>query len=399
MNDDRKPLEISRRDLVVGAVVASAVGPTAVAREADLPLTDRPEMKKPLTEGDMTTPLWVRIDLTPEGNHPGLMDITPDNRFALVPCQDTDNLIVIDVATLKKIKMIPLEEGATPWMAKFAPDGSYALVSLTKFDEDGAIAHGYSSVSSGASSVAVIDSTSWEVVRRIEVGAGPNGIAFTNDGSRAFVSNVRSNTVSVIETGTWTVSRSIPVGAGPLSLYINEARSVLVVTNFEGASLSVIDLATLAVTHTIPVGNPTLDQPNPEFGRGDTTEFEIGPDGKGYAANWRSHDIAVVDLNTGVVTDRISSPIQNPFGVRTVPGRTNDLFIFSNLPTLRVSLFDPTAKMPLATVDITGHPFIRDFANHINYWINDPDNHALAVYMPGGLEGLTQLANIPFSAV
>jgi YVTN family beta-propeller protein len=66
----------------------------------------------------------------------------------------------------------------------------------------------------GSNSVSVIDTASNTVVATIPVGAFPEGVAITPDGTRAYVTN-ESNTVSVIDTATNTVVATIPV-ATPL---------------------------------------------------------------------------------------------------------------------------------------------------------------------------------------
>lgn len=409
----------SRREFLIGVALVTAstgFGSSRLAarlRADGSTLIDCGENACPLaTEVDVAdTPLWIRINLAPEGLHPGLMDKTPDGRFFLVPCQDSHNLLVIDIASLRKMKVIPLKPGDSPWMAKFSPDGKYALVTLSQFVEPDLkvanlaraqtqvmskteVLRGATSITASpapapsppplpSSSAALIDTATWNVSKLIPVGAGPNGVEFLPDGSRAFIANSRSNTVSVVETSSWSVSKTIPVGTGPFSLTAVPSMGFLVVCNFESASLSVIDLATLATVKTISVGNPNLIQPNPEWGRGDTTWFAMGPNGKGYATNWRSNELAVVDLQTGAVIDRMPAGIENPFEVHFTPGTTH-LTLASNVAK-RVILLDPATKTLIDGFDTTGKDFPTGPAADHNHWINDPDNQSLMLLAPKGL--------------
>lgn len=503
----------SRRDFLLGMALlpgAAAFGACSAlsSAQAATSLEKTPLDDSPLpAEVDVAdTPLWVRINLAPEGLHPGLMDHSPDGRFFLVPCQDSNNLIVIDVPNLRKTKVIPLEQGTSPWMAKFTPDGKHALVTLSQFvtpeplvaraqpnpsgtagralggaagstgakpigsagnmgtvlgarsippgtagttppgagigspdrldttslgvaitsprqettpqSATGNVTGGAIGSISGAtvgraqegpragatpnaagrtatvgvssgrgqppnSTVALVDASTWSVVKRIGVGAGPNGVEFLPDGSRAFVANSRSNSVSVIDTSSWSVTKTIPVGAGPFSLCVVPDRGLLVVCNFEGANLSLVDLNTLATTKTIPIGNRILAQPNPEWGRGDTTWFSMGPGGKGYATNWRSNELVVVDLQAGIVVDRIQIGMIHPFEVHHTPGTTY-LTLASDIAK-RVIMVDPIAKTLVDEFDISGKVFPTGPAADQDRWVNDPDNHSLMLLAPKGL--------------
>ena len=51
--------------------------------------------------------------------------------------------------------------------------------------------------------------------RTIDVGAGAHGVVGSDDGSRAYVTNIASATVSVVDTATRTVVETVPVGERP----------------------------------------------------------------------------------------------------------------------------------------------------------------------------------------
>jgi YVTN family beta-propeller protein len=55
-------------------------------------------------------------------------------------------------------------------------------------------------------------------VATILVGFGPNGVAVTPDGTRAYVTNTIDGTVSVISTASNKVVATIPVGNFPLAV-------------------------------------------------------------------------------------------------------------------------------------------------------------------------------------
>jgi YVTN family beta-propeller protein len=59
--------------------------------------------------------------------------------------------------------------------------------------------------------VSVIDTTTNTVVATIDVGNSPNGVAFSPDGSTAYVTNRGNDTVSVIDTATKAVVATVDV--------------------------------------------------------------------------------------------------------------------------------------------------------------------------------------------
>ncbi len=63
--------------------------------------------------------------------------------------------------------------------------------------------------------VSVINTTTNTVIATIPVGVGPELVAITPDGTRAYVPNIKSDTVSVINTATNTVIATVPVGIFP----------------------------------------------------------------------------------------------------------------------------------------------------------------------------------------
>src|ERR1700729_3382714 len=110
------------------------------------------------------------------------------------------------------------------------------------------------------STVSVIDTADNIVVATITVGNGPYGLAFSPDGTRAYVANSQSSvfpnpgTVSVIDTASNTVTGTIIVGVNPLGVAITPDGRRAYVTNGGDFTVSVIDTASNTVTATVAVG-------------------------------------------------------------------------------------------------------------------------------------------------
>jgi YVTN family beta-propeller protein len=114
---------------------------------------------------------------------------------------------------------------------------------------------------SNAGQVTVIDTATNTIVGApIAVGKQPFDIAFSPDGTNAYVTNEIDKTLSVIDTASLTVSTiSLSgVGGAPTSVAINPAGTYLYVgTMTEGTNgglVAIVDTATKTVTQSIQIG-------------------------------------------------------------------------------------------------------------------------------------------------
>jgi YVTN family beta-propeller protein len=93
-----------------------------------------------------------------------------------------------------------------------------------------------------------------KVIDTIEVGNGPDGVAFSQDGSRAYVTNALDDTVSIIHVATGNVVGTIAVGDHPRDVAFNPEANRAYVTNLLPGTVSVINTLNNTVIATIPVG-------------------------------------------------------------------------------------------------------------------------------------------------
>ena len=119
----------------------------------------------------------------------------------------------------------------------------------------------------------------------INVGKRPRDLAFTPDGSRAYVTSEIDGTVWVIDVPTRKAIKVIklPKDSKPMGVVVSPDGKRVYVANGRGGTVSVIDAATNTVIHTIPVGQRPWG-------------IALTPDGrKLYTANGPSNDVTVVD--------------------------------------------------------------------------------------------------------
>jgi len=104
-------------------------------------------------------------------------------------------------------------------------------------------------------SLSVIDPAENRVLRKIDVGGFPFGIAAITDGPSAdrkvYVSSERDGVVSVVDPAEGRLLKTIRTGANALSLLLDKAQKRLFVANAGSDTVSVIDTASDRVIRTI----------------------------------------------------------------------------------------------------------------------------------------------------
>jgi YVTN family beta-propeller protein len=122
--------------------------------------------------------------------------------------------------------------GVSPYELALTPDGKRLFVSNW-----------------GDKSVSVVDAATLKVIKTIPVGFNPNDMALSADG-RLFVACSNENTVYVIDTRTMTVLETIstslypkaPLGSTPNSLALDAKRRLLFVANADNNDIAVVDI-------------------------------------------------------------------------------------------------------------------------------------------------------------
>jgi PQQ-dependent catabolism-associated beta-propeller protein len=208
----------------------------------------------------------------PAGTDPEGIAITPDGRKVAVSNEDAGTASIVDTRSGKTVAALVVgtePEGvaisgktifvtgetsntvsvierlevvanilvdARPRYAIFTPDGRYAYVSA----EIGG-------------SISLIDVAARRVVKRLKLAPVEHPVGMILDGNVLYAATGRGNGVAVIDTTTFRILRRIAVGQRPWHLAISGRK--LYVANGLSNTVSVIDLATDKVVATIPVGD------------------------------------------------------------------------------------------------------------------------------------------------
>jgi len=205
--------------LITLCAAASAQGTAYVSSEKD----------DALTMIDLAT-LTVKgtVPTCKRGRH---IQLTPDRKI-MVACTDSNAADVIDPATGKSLRRVPL--GDEPEAFDISPDGKTLYVS----NED-------------AAEASFIDAASGKKLQSIKVGQEPEGVKVSADGKTLYVTSEVASLVHVIDVATAKITKNVKVGKRPRRMALTPDGKELWVTNELGASVSIIATATHTVTDTI----------------------------------------------------------------------------------------------------------------------------------------------------
>lgn len=156
-----------------------------------------------------------------------------------------------------------------------------------------------------------IDTSTRTVTQTVPAGNFPVGLAVSPDGSTLYLGDNGGNTLSVIDARTLTVRSVLPTCDGPLGTVVTQDGSkVVVACQFDGNVL-VLDTATNA-TSLVKAGDRSMF-------------VAVSPDSRtAYSTDLLGdYSIAVIDLETGQVTDRIPTGRETAFTIDVAEsGRT-----------------------------------------------------------------------------
>ena len=168
------------------------------------------------------------------GSGPEYMEVSPNGKFLYV-ANLWSPISVVDLEENKVIKEI--DSGKTPHGLLFTNDGSRLFI-----------------VNMKSNTLSIIDAEKHEIIKTIAVGDRPEYVALTPDESLAYVTNLGSDTISIIDTRSFEVVNEIQVGDGPHGIAFSSDGYFVYVSNMNGNDVSVIATASNEIVATIPVG-------------------------------------------------------------------------------------------------------------------------------------------------
>lgn len=103
--------------------------------------------------------------------------------------------------------------------------------------------------------VAVIDSTTDQIIKTLTIGRGPGAVAKSADGKTVYALNSNDNTVSVIDSFSQTVVATLSVGTNPVAVLVAPDNSKAYVANYDSMDVTIIDNREHKVLKTVSVGS------------------------------------------------------------------------------------------------------------------------------------------------
>src|SRR5262245_24904645 len=166
---------------------------------------------------------------------------------------------------------------------------------------------------SHATQVEVLDADSGKIAGTIPDTPGVHGIAIASDFKHGFTSNGRENKVSMFDPATLQLIKKIEVGKGPDGIYYHPGSRRVFTNNHGSHDITAIDASTGDVVGTVTAN-------------GDGEQAVIGADGLIYVNSEDTSEVVVFDPNSLAVMKRF------PIGVAKTPtglaydAKTNRLF-------------------------------------------------------------------------
>lgn len=255
--------------LALAAGVAAAQGTAYVSSEKDDALT---------MIDTQTLAVKGTVPTCKRGRH---IQRLPDGKL-MVACTDSNAADVIDPATAKSARRVPL--GAEPEAFDISPDGKTIYVS----NED-----------EGAASF--VDAATGKVLQSVKVGKEPEGVKISADGKTLYVTSEVASLVHVIDVATAKVVKNVKVGKRPRRMALTPDGKELWVTNELDASVSIVSTGDHSVVGTVKfeVKGARAEDISP-------VGITMSRDGKrAFVALGRANHVAFVDVLGRKVTNLV----------------------------------------------------------------------------------------------
>ncbi len=164
--------------------------------------------------------------------------LTLDEKFAYIATGDANSVTVLDTATDKIIRTIPV--GLDPWRAYASPDGKHMIVP-----------------NNGDQTVSVIDAKSHALVATLPGGADMTGVNFGKAGDKGYVISRGSSKVLIYDFSALAKTGELDMGEGTRleTASTSPAGTKIYVASSSDNSLYVIDVESDQVKRIKDVGN------------------------------------------------------------------------------------------------------------------------------------------------
>ncbi|MCO7519350.1 MULTISPECIES: cytochrome D1 domain-containing protein [unclassified Pseudomonas] len=218
------------------------------------------------------------IDLGQDSRPHGIRFL-PDSQRVVVTTEDSERLLIVDLAQGKVLDRIEVG-GGKPHMVALSPGADRAYVTHV----DGG-------------SLSVVDLLHKKKIAEIPTGQGSEGVAVTPTGTQVWVSNRAGDDVAIVDTQRLEVTDRIRTGVFPIRIAMTPNGKYALVTCAKSAELAVIDVVAKKEIKRIGLAREGAEYRRTQLGE---EALPIGavvsPDGQRvYVAISGGDEVAVID--------------------------------------------------------------------------------------------------------
>lgn len=234
-------------------------------------------------------------------------------------------LSILDATTGEIVRRVEVP-GAVHHTA-VSPDGRYAIATHPSGD-----------------GISIVDLGDFSLAAYVTTGTMPNYAAFGDDPGRVFVSNAGNGTVSEVDLDRGIVLRNIVVGETPEHIALAAGSGVMFVADADQGQVYEVTLADGAVTRSFDIG-------------GEIHGIDLSDDGTAVFVAGKEFDtLASINVASGEVVLADLAP--QPYHLTTIPG-TGTLFVSSREdPKVWIVDADSLAVRGEFAVDGEGHQMV-----------------------------------------
>ena len=180
---------------------------------------------------------------------------------AYVSNEDGESVSVVDTDTAEVVATVNV--GKRPRGLKLSHDGKHLYVAVSGLPKcppsvpDEECAKLQRDVS--ADGIAIIDTSTLELVKLLKSGSDPEQFDLSHDGKRLFIANEDSGTLTVLNVARGQIEKSVPVGKEPEGVRLSPGGRLIGVTSEEGNAVYWVDSNSLSVLGSVTVGKRPRD--------------------------------------------------------------------------------------------------------------------------------------------
>jgi len=223
------------------------------------------------------------------GDRPSEVAITPDGALAVVANLDSHFASIIDLTTFA-VTNVNISRRAS--QVEISPDGRYAYLCVVA-DGDGVWRIDLDTLSVDGPKIATANMGGVYFMFHQS-----SGMTLSHDGTTLVVCGTYDDRISIVDTTTWTLVKNVDVGGWPVrAAFAPDDSSVYVTCRNDDAIDEVSNAgAGSAVVRTLVVGDAPF-------------EMALSPSGLTlYVVNYYDQNIGIVDLTSGIMTNTIGLP-------------------------------------------------------------------------------------------